>query len=256
MQKPERLTGYPVLLADRAEAKVDAPELIRGISMGITLRPLAMGLVSPVQEYSPKTKGGLLTDGYRRDVETSSGKLVLVAFTFLATKLPGKQLPNADDRLVIVYIAGKSEEEVEGFVEIFDSIRAAKSPAFAPTASSHDIQPRAAVIAAADHPISGVFRLQVRGAGRQDRRLFLNSESDYRDPRCLTIAIPGDVAEALGATLGGDPVVILKGKTIRVNGRAERVMIRFSENAAAPPNAYYFQTHVRIEDISQIEVLK
>jgi len=129
------------------------------------------------------------------------------------------------------------------------------SCALAPQSSSGDIQPSDAVIAAADHPITGVFRLQVRGAGRRDRRLYLNSESDYRDQRCLTVAIPEEIAAKLAAKLGGDPAVILKGRVIRVKGEARRVTIRLFEHDGTPMKEYYFQTHVQIEDIDQIEVL-
>lgn len=129
------------------------------------------------------------------------------------------------------------------------------SCALAPQSSSGDIEPSAAVIAAADHPITGVFRLQVRGAGRRDQRLFLNSESDYRDQRCLTVAIPDAIAAKLAAKLGGDPAVLLKGKVIRVKGEAKRVTIHLFEHDGTPMKEYYFQTHVRIGDIDQIEVL-
>src|SRR5687768_8168558 len=91
--------------------------------------------------------------------------------------------------------------------------------------SSSDIFPAQAVIAAAERPISGTFMMNVKGSGRQDDRLFLNSEADYRDQRCLTIQVPKDVATELQAKLAGAPAVILKGRKIRVSGTAQRVQI-------------------------------
>ena len=129
------------------------------------------------------------------------------------------------------------------------------SCALAPDSGSSDIAPSAAVIAAADHPISGVFRLQVRGSGRRDGYLYLNSESDYRDQRCLTIAIPDTIATALAIKLGGDPAAVLAGKVIRVKGEARRVKIGMFEHDGTPMKEYYYQTHVRINDAAQIEIL-
>jgi len=129
------------------------------------------------------------------------------------------------------------------------------SCASGPSSLTADIPPSAAVISAAEHPITGVFRLQVRGAGRRDGRLYLNSETDYRDQRCLTIAIPDEIAELLAARLGGDPALVLMGKVIRVKGEARRVTIGFFEHDGTPTKEYYFQTHVLIENADQIEVL-
>ena len=115
--------------------------------------------------------------------------------------------------------------------------------------------PAQAVVAAAEQPISGTFRLQVRGSGKRDRRLYLNSEEDYRDQRCLTISIPDQIAAILAFKLGGDPTILLKGKTIRVRGTAERVTVWFINNDGTRSDNYYFQTHVGVSDATQIELL-
>lgn len=96
--------------------------------------------------------------------------------------------------------------------------------------------------------------MEVRAAGRQYGRLFLNSELDYRDQRNLTIAIPEGIAQGWADYLGGDPASILIGKKIRVTGTAERVTIWFYSEGIRTGN-YYFQTHVRISSVSQIKVL-
>jgi hypothetical protein len=123
-----------------------------------------------------------------------------------------------------------------------------------PRQSSSGISPAQAVLAAAERPISGTFVLEVRGTGRQDEWLYLNSEADYRDQRCLTIAIPKEVAADLQVKMAGDPESILKGKKIRVSGTARRVTIWFYSNGMKS-DKYYFQTQVRVSDASQIVVL-
>lgn len=123
-----------------------------------------------------------------------------------------------------------------------------------PTSSSVDIEPGAAVLAAAQQPIRGTFRLEVRGSGRRGGRLYLNSEQDYRDQRCLTISIPNSVAAKLAERLGADPETALYGRTIRVHGVAQRVKIWFVESNGDRSDSYYYQTHVRVEQADQIQV--
>src|SRR5581483_4812340 len=91
------------------------------------------------------------------------------------------------------------------------------------------IEPLQAVLAAADRPegITGTFRLQVKNAGRQEGWLYLDSEEDYHDPRCLVVALPPSAAQDLGRLLGDDPVVSLRSRTIKVSGTALRTKIVF-----------------------------
>ncbi|MES2693648.1 MAG: hypothetical protein V4773_09255 [Verrucomicrobiota bacterium] len=111
-----------------------------------------------------------------------------------------------------------------------------------------------AVLAAAEGPLTGTFLMEVKATGRQDQQLYLNSETDYRDQRCLTISIPQDVADEFRAKLAGDPATLLKGRKIRVSGTAERVRIWFFAGGVKT-DKYYFQTHVKIAAASQITLL-
>ena len=127
--------------------------------------------------------------------------------------------------------------------------------ATAPTTTA-ELTPFQAILSAAERPeegVTGVFRMEVRGGGRQDDFLYLNSETDYRDQRCLTLALPQSAALALEHKLGGDPVVALKGKTLRVTGTAKRTTIVFRSNGVAA--GYYYQTHVLITDSAQISIV-
>jgi hypothetical protein len=129
------------------------------------------------------------------------------------------------------------------------------SPPSTGTASGAEITPTQAILAAAERPagISGIFEMEVRGGGRQNDWLYLNSEADYRDQRCLTIAIPPTVAPEVERQIGGDPVVELRGKTIRVRGTAKRTTIWFISNGVRT-DKYYYQTHVLVTDPAQVAV--
>lgn len=94
--------------------------------------------------------------------------------------------------------------------------------ATAPQPLAKDIEPAAAVTAAASKPVSGTFRLFVRSAERRAGFLYLYSAQNSTDPHGLTIVIPDAVNTELAKTLDGEPEVFLKGRTIRVTGEAHR----------------------------------
>lgn len=95
----------------------------------------------------------------------------------------------------------------------------------------------------------------MQATGSQDNFTYLNSELDYRDQRNLTIAISPGAARQLEAQLGAPPTVALKGKRILVNGVAVRTKIVFLADGK-PTDKYYYQTHVRVTDATQIELLQ
>ena len=122
--------------------------------------------------------------------------------------------------------------------------------------SSPLIDPGQAVLRAAAAPnrgITGVFALTVRGTGRT-KIVHLNSEADYRDPRNLSIAVVPAAAAELERILGSRPEKALKGKRILVSGTAKRTRIDFIVHGRAT-GKYYYQTHVKVTDASQITVL-
>lgn len=119
------------------------------------------------------------------------------------------------------------------------------------------MSPRDAIVAAADAApgeVRGVFLLQVVEANRDQGRVFLNSELDYRDQRNLTIVIGPAAARALLQRHGSAPEAYFKGHAILVNGSARRVRIDFLANGR-PTGKYYYQTHVQVTDPRQISVL-
>ena len=114
--------------------------------------------------------------------------------------------------------------------------------------------PEQAVMAAASaapRSVPGIFTMPVRATGKAGRRVYLNSELDYRDQRNLTVNIDQRAARALAARFGAPPEEFFKGKAIEVRGAARRVTIGFFENGR-PTGLYYYQTHVNVRGSSQI----
>ena len=117
--------------------------------------------------------------------------------------------------------------------------------------------PQEAVMAAASaapRTVPGLFTMQVKATGKERKRVYLNSELDYRDQRNLTINIDPRTAQALKTRFGAAPEEFFKGKTIEVRGAARRVTIGFFENGR-PTGLYYYQTHVNVRHSSQIRLV-
>jgi hypothetical protein len=103
--------------------------------------------------------------------------------------------------------------------------------------------------------ISGTFEMDVRATGTE--RLgptYLNSEDDYRDPRCLTVVIPAGLLTTIERKFGESPATYFKNKRIRVTGFAKRTRIDFTSHGR-PTGKYYYQTHVRLQSADHIEVV-
>ena len=119
-----------------------------------------------------------------------------------------------------------------------------------------NIKPEKAVIAAAKagpEGVGGIFVMVVRGTGHQDGRFFLNSETDYRDQRNLTIAMSDEMGAAIERKIGADSDDALIGRKIFVRGVAHRVKISFTVDGRAT-DKYYYQTHVLVTTPVQVAV--
>lgn len=128
----------------------------------------------------------------------------------------------------------------------------------APTSTGYEslrLSPEQAVINAAQSPegTHGVFEMVVRGTGRENGRLYLNSQTDYRDPRSLTIAISPAVEQSLAQRLRGPVDETLMTKTIAVRGTAKKTRIWFTYDGQAT-SKYYFQTHIELESARELTV--
>lgn len=128
---------------------------------------------------------------------------------------------------------------------------ATQPPAALPGVSSPP-QAIAAAIARQPAGVTGTFKMVVRGTGRATGRLYLNSEKDYRDQRCLSIALTNSVDRDLRKQLDGDPATKLIGQEAIVTGNAERVVIWIYADDVKTP-FYYYQTRILVSDLSQIK---
>ena len=118
------------------------------------------------------------------------------------------------------------------------------------------IKPEKAVIAAAKagpEGVSGVFKMVVAAVGHQRGKVFLNSQSDYRDPRNLTIAMSEATAEDVERKAGVTEASALIGRKIYVRGHARTVRVDFTVDGQ-PSGKYYYQTHVLVSDPVQVAV--
>jgi hypothetical protein len=103
--------------------------------------------------------------------------------------------------------------------------------------------------------IAGTFRMEVKAVGEQRGVYYLNSEVDYRDRNCLTIALPAAVmTELVGSEGLASAEDRFKGRTITVRGVAQRVKIGFFGDDGKPTDKYYYQVQIRIGQAEQLSV--
>ncbi|HEY0626147.1 MAG TPA: hypothetical protein VGD10_05380 [Allosphingosinicella sp.] len=108
---------------------------------------------------------------------------------------------------------------------------------------------------AAPRAVPGIFAMKVSATGRNKKRVYLNSEQDYRDQRNITINIAPAAAERLARRYGAPADRFFMGKNIRVHGAARRERIDFVGANLRPTGLYYYQTHVHVTDPDQISIV-
>lgn len=113
------------------------------------------------------------------------------------------------------------------------------------------VAPIVAAEKAPDH-VPGVFVLNVQATGRSKGDVFLNSETDYRDPRNLSVRILPSAQEELRKKYGDDFEAALKGKPVEVMGWVAQTKILFTANGV-DTGKYYYQTHVVVHAADQIQ---
>ncbi|WP_293764322.1 hypothetical protein [uncultured Paraglaciecola sp.] len=106
----------------------------------------------------------------------------------------------------------------------------------------------------APNGVKGEYILKVKAAGNQGPFVYLNTELDYRDQRSVTVAIHPKLIPLFVAKYGTTPQKYLVDKSISVTGQAKRIKIDFTSQGK-PSGKYYYQTHIRVMDISQIKVV-
>lgn len=105
---------------------------------------------------------------------------------------------------------------------------------------------------AAPSPVPGVFSLQIRNADRAGNMVYLNTESDYRDRRNVTVVLTPKVLKEFAEQYPDQqPEQYFLGRSIVVNGAASRQTIWFTSNGKQTEK-YYFQTHIPVWYAGQI----
>jgi hypothetical protein len=128
----------------------------------------------------------------------------------------------------------------------------------APVAEADLLAPREAIEQAAAHPetgYAGTFKVDVVRVQRTERVVYVNTEEDYRDQRCLTVVVPVRAMDKLLKRIGLESERQLLGRTLRVKGVAQRMRIAFTVGGRVT-DKYYYQTHVRVDSPSQLELAK
>jgi hypothetical protein len=107
---------------------------------------------------------------------------------------------------------------------------------------------------AAPYGVTGNFSFTIKAAAKPGKIVYLNTELDYRDRRCITIALSPEIASHIEQQYGVTAQEYYLGKKIQVNGTAKQVKIWFFERGKRT-DKYYYQTHIQIMRPKQIEVL-
>jgi saccharopine dehydrogenase-like NADP-dependent oxidoreductase len=119
------------------------------------------------------------------------------------------------------------------------------------------IKPEKAVMraaAAAPEGVNGVFEMTVRATGHAQGKFFLNSQSDYRDPRNLSVAMTEQTAVELRQRVGATSDSFFMDRKIFVKGMARQVKVYFTDSDGHVSDKYYYQTHVPVAAAVQISV--
>ena len=114
--------------------------------------------------------------------------------------------------------------------------------------------------AAAPAAIIGEIEMVVQASAKSVDNIYLNSEDDYRDQRNLTVTIPKNLALDFKKQYGQFPDEYYKDKRISVTGEISRAKIYFycadeESNKPRKSKKYYYQTHLKISSLDQIQLL-
>lgn len=103
-------------------------------------------------------------------------------------------------------------------------------------------------------PVRGTFLIAIKATGSQNGVVYLNSNLDYREPTNITLALDPSTIDTFTNTYHSSPDLYFKNKVLEVTGQAERIKIYKYENGKRTKK-YYFQTHIRVDSVTQIRVM-
>lgn len=98
---------------------------------------------------------------------------------------------------------------------------------------------------------SGSFEFKVKSVDQYQRMMFLNSESDSKDQRNITVAIRPNAISQLAEINDGEAGEWFMNKKIRVIGEAQRQKI-WVLHRNLNTGQYYYQTKIYVKSAEQI----
>jgi hypothetical protein len=120
------------------------------------------------------------------------------------------------------------------------------SPAAAARQQLDTVSPAQAIARAASSskPVRAVFQFKVASAARSRDGYYLDSESNFRSPQNLGVAIKASAMPGLTKKYGPDLKAALVGKTVKIIGQVRRVPVGKNGSASA--------TQIEVTDAGQI----
>ncbi|MBQ4809763.1 hypothetical protein A7985_04515 [Pseudoalteromonas luteoviolacea] len=112
----------------------------------------------------------------------------------------------------------------------------------------------AASEANAPHGVSGTFEFEIKGSGKVDGEVFLNTEENFRDRRSISIALSPKVVMAFIRKEGLSPKIYFLDKKIQVTGEAKRKKVFLTSNGKKM-RSYFFLTEINVTSLDQIKEL-
>jgi hypothetical protein len=103
--------------------------------------------------------------------------------------------------------------------------------------------------------VRGTFQIPIKASGSENGVIYLNSNLDYREPSNISVVLSPMVIKSLSTTYDSSPDLYFIAKTIEVTGKAERVKIYYFKNGKRTKK-YYFQTHIRVNSIDKLKILR
>ncbi|CCQ10494.1 hypothetical protein PALB_13610 [Pseudoalteromonas luteoviolacea B = ATCC 29581] len=102
--------------------------------------------------------------------------------------------------------------------------------------------------------LAGQFQLTITQTSKHHNNIYLNTHDDYRDRRNVSVYIPSRLKNEIEMYYGQEPEGFFKGKTIVIRGEAKRKKISLICNGRET-SIYYFQTHIDVSTLDQINVI-
>ncbi|MFC3034019.1 hypothetical protein ACFOEE_16015 [Pseudoalteromonas fenneropenaei] len=97
--------------------------------------------------------------------------------------------------------------------------------------------------------------LLIQKVGEQFGAYYLNTELDHRDPRNISIDIPVKLVAEFKQLHQVTLEEYYTGKRVRVIGELEQAMICF-HRGGCELNRYYYQTHIQVTSLAQIQLMQ